>query len=43
MCSRREVIPHVGTKKPLQMTLVEDDDMVETFAADGADETLDIR
>ncbi len=42
MCPRREVIPRVGTEKPFEMTLIEDDDMIETFAADGADQTLDI-
>ena len=42
MRSRREVIAHVGTKKPFEMTLVEDDDVIETLATDGTDETLDV-
>ena len=42
MCSSREVISRVGTKNPLEMTLVEDNDMIETLATDQADEALDI-
>ena len=42
MCSRPEIIPDVRRKNPLEMTYVEDDDMVETLVTDGADATLEI-
>jgi hypothetical protein len=34
------VIAGVGRKDPVQMGLAEDDDVIETFAADRADQSL---
>ena len=34
------VVGHVGAQKPVEMSLVQDEEMVEALAADGADHAL---
>ena len=43
MSARIVIVSHVRTKEPFQVPLVEDNDVVEAFAPDGAGETLDVR
>jgi hypothetical protein len=43
MDSPSMIILHVGSKNPAQMSLVQDDDIIETIATNTADEPLDIR
>ena len=42
MGSRRVVVGHIRAKDPFEVTLIEDDDMIETLAADGANQTLHV-
>ncbi len=43
MRSRTIVVAQVGGQETAQMWLVEHDDVIQAFAADGADEALDLR
>ena len=42
MRSRRVVIGKIGSKQSLEVTLVQDDEVIEAVAADGADQAFDI-
>jgi hypothetical protein len=43
MRARRVVISNIGTKKSLEMKLVEDDGMIEALASNRSDEPFNIR
>ena len=40
MCSEFVVIVGIGRKRPAQMNLAKDDDVIEAFTADRADQSL---
>ena len=42
MCAASVVIVKVRRQHTAQVTLIEDDDVIETFAADRADDALDV-
>ena len=42
MRSRRVIIGKVGSQEPLEMAFVQNDDVIEALAADGADQAFDI-
>ena len=42
MRSCRVIIGKTGSQEPLEMTLVQDDDMIEALTAHGADQAFEI-